>query len=479
MLPTRLHLREGKFSATFIVFALYTCLLFALLPLQSLWLDELMQTAASRYLPFRALLTQEIPRTAGQVPLAYLVQRLSIHLLGFSTFSARLPAAVMSILACLALYHIMKWANTGHVWLCVALFATLPLQLRYATEARPYSQALCISVWLTVTFLQLSESKSQHYKLVLIYGVLCVLGLYTQPYTLFVAAAHICYALFEATVTKRFRVLRSLLAATACAVLLFVPWFLYARSGWRNDVNGSDLHFHMHAKLPLEILREITGAGYIEASLIFFLSTYALRSSVLTRSNKWFLALLAIVPGALALFADATSDYFFAIRQIIFVLPPLVVLTTIGLGALARNGRLRTAILLATILLALNAIYSIRWFTKPREDWGAAAAKLDRARNSGACLVLLPDGSARFYDFYVPGIANAACNPADLSRAKTIYVAVSPYLRDTTREKALRQHLQSNGFTVTSEDSSHEPHISTYERRAKTRGSRHGPVGYQ
>ena len=385
-----------------------------------------------------------------------------MSLLGYSTFSARLPAALMSVLGCLGVYQLAKWAGIKRPVWCFVLFATFPLQIRYAAEARPYSQALCAAIWLTVTFLHLRARPGQ--RLFWIYAVLCTFGLYTQPFTLFVAAAHATFAAIEIRATKNSTLLRYVSIASVLAVLAFIPWYLFARAGWRNDVNGSDLHFRMHAKLPLEILRELTGAGYAATLLVIFLAVYALRSSSLARRDKWFWAVLAIIPSFLALFADMAFDYFFAIRQFIFLLLPLAVLAVLGLEAMRRNGAPRLSMALTTLFIILNVGYSIRWFIKYREDWGRAAHILNQARGVENCIILLPDGSAPYYEFYVPGLEKAGCNMNNLDKIKSVYVAVSPYFRNPKGQVALQRQLQSQGFTLQSSDTTHEPDISVFRR---------------
>ncbi len=440
-----------------LVFLVYAGILFAVLPYQSLWLDELMQTAVCRFSPVSKLLEQDVPRTAGQVPLAYLLQKFSMLLLGYSAFSARLPPAILSLLSCLGMYRLANSAKTDRPWLCLLLFATVPLQVRYAAEARPYSQALCISIWLTVVFLKLLVHPRK--RTLLVYTALCVAGLYTQPFTLFVVIAHLAFAFLFAAPAKK------LLLVITVSVILFLPWYLFARAGWRGDVNASNLHFHIHRKLPLELLRELTGAGYAGTFLIVALSVYGFACSSLPRTTKWFWALLAIVPGLLALSVDATLDYFFAIRQIIFVLPPLILLTALGLETLHRAGRLRLALFLTVLLLLLNTSYSIRWFTKPREDWGTAAARLDRARDSRACLIFAPTDSVRLYEFYVPGLERSVCSSTSMSRVNKVYLSISPYYRGPPVGDTFQRTLEHQGFSLTRSANADEPRILVFTRR--------------
>ena len=456
---TSLAFRHWRLAAL----ALYTLLLFTLLPVQSLWVDELMQTAASRDLPLGVLLHDEIPRTAGQVPLVYLLQKASIILLGYSSFSARLPAAFLAVLACVGVWRLSCQLHLQYPSLAATIFATFPLQLRYATEARPYSQALCLTVWLSVVFIDLRAEATL--SRCFLYFCVLALSLYTQPYTLFVAAAHILFSLWElrsGTTRRNGALFWNLLVSMTLAVLAFLPWYIFARAGWRKDVNASNLHFRMHVKLPLEIARELTGAGYLSSLAVLLLCVIALRfAQQVAPAGRLFLVVVAVVPAALAVAADAAFDYFFAVRQIIFILPSLAILAAIGVES-KRFQRFPTK--LALLLLALNIGYSIRWFTKPRESWERAAAALDNARHHGACLMLLPAESARYYDFYVPGLSNAFCLENYAQWPSTVAVAVSPYFRNSAAEAALTLKLQSAGFKKPATDSKSEPRILTFKR---------------
>jgi hypothetical protein len=62
-----------------------------------LWLDEILQLIGTRDLGFSALLNY-VAENAGGVPLGYLTQAATIHLVGYSVFAA---SSVVSVLACL------------------------------------------------------------------------------------------------------------------------------------------------------------------------------------------------------------------------------------------------------------------------------------------------------------------------------------------------------------------------------------------
>jgi hypothetical protein len=76
-----------------------------------------------------------------------------------------------------------------------------------------------------------------------------------------------------------------------------------------------------------------------------------------------------LFPAALVIAGDLAFGYFPAIRQLIFVLTPLVLLFIAGAEVLGPKGGLLAGAFLATCLYA-----DVNWFLKPREDWQAAAA---------------------------------------------------------------------------------------------------------
>ena len=66
-------------------------------------------------------------------------------------------------------------------------------------------------------------------------------------------------------------------AALALAVLVFVPWVLYARGGWQQTITTSQFQFAASPRIPLMILHELTGAGYAGAGILLFCAIAALR----------------------------------------------------------------------------------------------------------------------------------------------------------------------------------------------------------
>ena len=184
--------------------AAYTGVLFSVSPRLSLWLDEIRDLIGVRRW-VATVLEYTARRTAAGVPLGYAVQFLFGRMFGFSTFTGRLSAALFSVAACLGLAALSRRLKLQHPLLPLLIFASFPLQLRYALEARPYSQALCLSIWCTVAFFSLVDRPG--ISRASLYALSIAAGLYTQPYSVFVPVAHLCWIVLAGKVVERRRVL--------------------------------------------------------------------------------------------------------------------------------------------------------------------------------------------------------------------------------------------------------------------------------
>jgi hypothetical protein len=148
--------RLNRWQAFIVFLLLYATGLLWLLPRLSLWLDEILDLKAVRDLDFGGLMAY-IAANGGGVPLGYLAQVCTVRSLGYSTFSGRLPSALFSLVACAGIFVMGRQLKLARPILATVIFCLCPLQLRYALEARPYSQALALSVWATVAFISLVE----------------------------------------------------------------------------------------------------------------------------------------------------------------------------------------------------------------------------------------------------------------------------------------------------------------------------------
>jgi hypothetical protein len=208
--------------------------------------------------------------------------------------------------------------------------------------------------------------------------------------------------------------------------LAFLPWYAYASPIWNETVKSTGIHFHISWKTPLMLVREITGAGYIGGCAIILLAIIGSRRGITTLSLKWLLVLCAVIPVICVLVADAAADYFLAIRQMIFVLPPLLLLASDGLSTLMHVAPRRTAALIGALTIFF-VVQDVRWLLKPRENWQLAATTIKEMRTEhDACTLYAPPDSLSYYAFFEPGLADTVC-PLNQSVPGPVVLAISPY----------------------------------------------------
>jgi len=431
------HPRTGLF----LFLAVYACALIALLPVLSLWLDEIMDLMVVRSAGMRELLAG-VAVNSGNAPLNYIIQFWTVHVLGYSTFAGRLPEAIFSVVSCAGVYALARRLELRWSLLAVAVFALLPLQFRYALEARPYSLALALSIWSTVAYFRLLDQPRSLARAAL-YTLSVAAGIYVLPFTLFVAVAHFAWV--------RREMLLPVGLAIAIAGLAFVPWYLHAVVNWRADPVVARAHETVTWRVVPMILHEVTGAGYVGAALVI---AGVLAAFALGFADRWFWLLYLLVPVITALIADALFGYFPAVRQIIFVLAPLALLFAVGVEAIFARWP-GAAMTLAAALLVTAIAADFNFFHRPREDWRAAAAILARE----TCVMYSPPGSGPYYSFFIPELAQRNC----AGSAPRVALVISPYALGNDFATRQRQ-LTGAGYVKRDELNPATPRVEIYVR---------------
>jgi len=417
---------DGQSKASVIVIAAYALLTLALLPRLSLWLDESIDLLGTQNASFGSIV-EYASTNPGGAPVWYLTQALATTLLGYSTFAARLPACLASILSCCGIALLARRLGARWPALCVAVFATFPLQFRYALEGRPYAEGLCLSIWATLAFLRLIENPV--WRNAVWYWALILVGLYTQPFSVFIAVAHTMWALGNGRLPPKVRVLT--VGALSLAGAGFVPWLVYARRNWKGNLPAGAAHI-WHPGLLAMLLRECLGGGYLLTGLVMVAVLLGVRSQTLSTSMKKLMGLMALVPVVLALLADSWSGYFVAIRQMIFILPSLALVACAGLEHVAKTKSGRRAALAAAVV-TVSLTHDVRWFFKPREDWKKASDVTSQSARAGACAVLAPERTAQIFLFYHPGlIRDLYGEGADFSACSGVVVVMPDASPDWT-----------------------------------------------
>jgi hypothetical protein len=418
-------LSEGKsFRGSLAVAVVFLVIAIALSGVLPLWLDEIIQLRETRGTT-PAQLMASLPGQPGAAPLGYLTQQSALRVTGYSVRRARFVSATFAASAVLVVGLIAAELGLATPWLSAAIFGLFPVTVRYAAEARVYSQALFFSALSTLLFVRLM--KRSGWPATVAYCLGLTAAIYSQPYAIFVGAAHIAYAAFH----REGKTAMLAVIAFAIAVASFSPWYFFSKTNWSSGIAGAGLHFAFSARTPLMLFREVAGAGYWGSGLLLILCAIAVTSKA---PHRMFFLLMIAVPVVLALLADGMFGYFVAARQILWVLPAVAILAA---QAMERNYRLALPV---TILLAAVCVWqSFRFFTSPHENWQIAADALSREVDQGACMIVVPREQAYSYEFFRPDLANSPC-----PSPRTV-LAFTPYATNAQRQSAVSS-LNAQGY---------------------------------
>lgn len=269
-------------------------------------------------------------------PLYFVLARIWLQGFGNSITVIRSLSAVISLLAFPCLWWLCRelFQSSLPGWIAIALFATTPLHLLYAQEARYYS------LWTVLTLLSsavlLWAIRQQSRLSWATYGLTVALGLYTHLLFSTVAIAHGVYiAITELAITELAtpelaetittptqpklrkrqsgKIILSYLLATGAAVLAFIPWLIMIKPGFEKVGNDSDFSTEAHSLAELLdrwflnlnrafLGEELYSANFILVLLVVF-ALYFLCRKAPTRT--WlFILLLAGVPFLIFAFPD-------------------------------------------------------------------------------------------------------------------------------------------------------------------------------
>ncbi|HEX5417583.1 MAG TPA: glycosyltransferase family 39 protein [Chloroflexota bacterium] len=398
---------------------------------ESLWLDELGEaTVASG--PWQSLLPA-VAHRAGDAPIDYLGVRIVTSILGHGTTATRAwswacGVAAIPVIAwlCWEIFRSKSTALLAGLLLSVSTFHIL-----YSQEARFYALAVLAGSLCLATFLAARRIGS---RAVWIGFALSVGGALLSQYFLLVVPIAIGVANLPApnvlrsraeavaAVTERL----PLLLALGAGVAIFVPWFLFAAVG------QVARHFPFQAMQLLDpagydsallgVLAPTSGAGTASAqALVFARALEALAiigiATPGTANRVGFRALVytAVLTLPLAFITDFHSGYFFAPRQVIFILVPVLCLASNGCvtvidfasrGPWALTRWVAVAALAVIVLLdSTGAIGAVTAKTRVKEDWRAATEVVAAGLcPNGRVFVDIGSGYAYGIGYYDPSL---------------------------------------------------------------------------
>jgi 4-amino-4-deoxy-L-arabinose transferase-like glycosyltransferase len=414
---------EARPNAVRIAIAAYAALVFAVLGITPLWLDELQQLVLGR--ESLATLVRWVQLNPGASPLPYLVQRAVVDLLGTSAYVVRIPAALSSIAGAAVFAALCgRFGIRSPVW-AVVLFLALPLQFRYALEARGYSPGLLCALASWLLLLRVRERGTL--RAAALYGASVAVGLYSQPLTILPVFGGLFWLIGERGVSSRTR--RLIAGAAAVGALSFVPWYVLQRQA--QDATGTmALYFFSWRQVtPLVLLHELSGGGYVCSAALLVGAAVGLGKL----QDRRMVASVAVVSLAGPILIDALVNYFFAARQLLFAATALALCAAGGIERLHEGGRRWAGYAVLVAFLAAAAVSDYRLATVPKDGFGAQAGVLAARLPADACVAVAPMNHVAYYLVMRPELERRICaEPPDGAR---VVAVMSPYSTQGERDQ--------------------------------------------
>lgn len=280
-----------------------------------------------------------------------------------------------------------------------ALLAFSPLHIEWSRRVDFYALLTALAVWQTAALLRLADD-SRAWKP---YAAWSALFLHAHPYAIMLGVLHAVYLGAAPGLPSRMAALRAFLRAWFVAGVLFVPWFLFSAAAL---THGSASDFTtVIARLPLRrFLRDTplvlsfasdfydpfaSGGALLpwlaagSCVLLYLRSLIAARRGAVPRAVLF--AHLAIPLGlALVVAADRTYGFFYAPRQLIWLLPfYLLAVAHGGRMLLEAAGRRFGAVVGAALATAAAGLFLFAALPASLESTWSQERELRACRETG------------------------------------------------------------------------------------------------
>ncbi len=226
MLTVRYQVRVRRFALSTFLIPVYAVLLLVAVLTIPLRIPEILQVGGTVHFSFPKFMGW-VATAPDAAPLNFLVQLPFVLALGASRFAVRLPSYLFALGSCYLFLKLVKRTPVRRPYLALLLFMLLPTHLLFATEGRPFEQALFFLLLATTFYLRLVGRPAV--KESLLYCAALTLCLYTEPYSYFPAVGYLLALFRFVDQAQQRRTAWFALPATVVPVLLFLPYYFWAR----------------------------------------------------------------------------------------------------------------------------------------------------------------------------------------------------------------------------------------------------------
>ena len=389
----------------------------------SFWTDEAGQALAVLEPSFTEMV-DGIKSHAMAMPLDYFTARM-VSGLSTSEFVLRLPAAIWGSLALICFYLFSRRLTNNRIALISTLILSLnTFHIRYSQELRFYSALFFFYLLSNLLLLDIFDKDDHRWKRLAAYILVTVIGSYYHPYVLLSLVNGFAMLIFrQDSNEKRLRLLKNLIFSGIIGGSLFLPGYLIFGSqgtftkpllGW-----GSTIWQVISAAFdwPSFIYNKATLVdvflGWIY--LIFF----GIGLFFVIKRPKHYHILIGLLVGVpvqigLIMLADQIKGYWFISRQLIHLLPAIIIVTSVGLNGLitkikeywiikdkkSLDARTYALASVFIIMIVLSAIRIYDYYQWEKSAGREVATELLGLQKQGQPIYLIPGHDENVYLFY-------------------------------------------------------------------------------
>jgi len=306
----------------------------------SLWYDEIVVANHVRNAASLSELVESVRNTTGATPLHELVLSAFFR---FSTseFTARFPSFLAGVASVVAIHVLGRRVFNSQVGLLAALLlAFSPFHIQYSQEARFYAIFVLLAICSMIAFLRFVERRTYPRWIgLVVWHTLCLWSAYFAGFVMLFEGLYATYLVTRdrlsrtTTVGMNWRDYLACGAGLSLAVVLFLPWFFYARVG---EEVSRGFHTALNWQWALLVLQPLSAGSRLSVAMFGLAFMAGLIYSVrLGRHEGVLLASIAVVSPFAVLLLVNHAGYFFAPRQLLFILPSFLLLVAAGIAGTA------------------------------------------------------------------------------------------------------------------------------------------------
>lgn len=339
----------------------------------SLWLDE----ATTYTISSQSFLGiwQSMINGEFNPPLFYWIEHIILWF-GNSEILLRIVPAIFGILTIPVFYFIGKEFLNDKIGIVMATIATFsPFLILYSQEARAYSTMLFF-VSLSILY-YLKATKTNNYKLWIIFGLISAISLWVHFYSLIIIAPLLILSMF-------FNYKKS-----ACGVIAF---FILSLPLFIEGINLFVLKSSSQSTFTLHGVNIITGgiyqiSGFNWAAIIIFATLFIIGVSALGDIDKKLPIVLITIS---ILITSFVLSYIIPMQpRYLIILIPFFYLGIASFFRLIKTKIIIYAVLIILMLIGTPFLYS--YYTTPiKDDWRGFAGILYNNTNDGDNIIIIP-----------------------------------------------------------------------------------------